>query len=295
MEILLQTERAVAYSDTCTMPDGVKLSVTIIKPSHADKCPIVLYRTPYDAPEKRLEMARSYAESRWMDEGFAIVRQDVRGKGLSEGICEPYENERADGLVTHDYVRALPFYCGEIYLAGRSYLSTVHLSCATAFGDDIKAAALDIQTDRMYFRNFRNGCSYRIGNVEWWLKMLRRRYPDQTREGIYRRPFIDVMRRAIGENLPYYEATLENTEYNSFWQSDPRTYASESLKIPVLFTEGWYDFYIDGMYDMWSRLPEETRRKSAMVIGPWGHNTAVSRNAEHPLPSGNRSEDHALE
>ena len=157
-----------------------------------------------------------------------------------------------------------------------------------------KGAILNIQTDRMYFRNYRNGCCFDFCNLEWWLSMIRREYPNQNLEGAVKRPYKDIMKRVIGAEYPSYTNLLLNDKYNDFWEKDPRTYAIDSLKIPVLFVEGWYDYYIEGMFSMWERLPEETKEKSSFVVGPWGHDTAVSTKAKYPLENGNIPTDYAV-
>lgn len=177
---------------------------------------------------------------------------------------------------TLEFIRQLPFYDQEIYLYGRSYLTTVHLSYLNMEPEDIKGAAFDIQTDRMYFRNYRNGCCAKFCNIDWWLSMMKRQFPEQKREGAEVRPYKDLMKRIVGEDVPEYTACLLHDEYDEFWTADSRTDVIDHLKIPVLFTEGWYDFYIGGMFSMWERLPEATKEKSAFVVGPWPHKTKVT-------------------
>jgi len=293
MDVIFKSQDAVVTGGLVPMPDGVSLYTLIARPKSGETFPIVLFRTPYDAADSVEKVARELAFSDWLSAGFAVVRQHCRGRGLSEGECHPY-HEREDGLATHDFIRTLPFYGGEIYLAGGSYLATVHLACATGFGDDIRGAVLWIQTDRMYFRNYRNGCCYHLCNLPWWLGMLSRRYPDMAKDVPITRPYIDVMERIVGEDVPDYRANLEHIENDEFWTSDPRNFAAESLRIPVLFAEGWYDFYIEGMFDMWERLPAETRAKSAMLVGPWGHATSVSKRAAYPLTNGNIPDDFSV-
>ncbi|MBQ7821140.1 MAG: hypothetical protein IJ391_02530, partial [Clostridia bacterium] len=68
----------------------------------------------------------------------------------------------------------------------------------------------------------------------------------------------------------------------------------DKLKIPTLFTEGWYDFYIDGMFDMWSRLPKSTKSRSALVVGPWGHGTTLPDDSVYPIDNGGIPDDSAV-
>lgn len=276
------------------MPDGVRLYTRIVIPKGTDSLPIVFIRTPYEKSHGGLPHSpEEYAKDLYLQNGYAIVLQHCRGTGDSEGICIPYQ-EKEDGLNTLSYLRTLPFYNGEIFLTGGSYLATVHLSYLSEAPSDIKGAALSIQTDRMYFRNYRNGCNYSFNNLDWWLGMMKRQYPTPDPENTIRRPYVDLMKRIVGEDVPRYTDGLLHDTYDAYWQEDPRTFAMEQLQIPILLTEGWYDFYIEGMFSMWERLPAATKQQSALIVGPWGHSTQV-RNAEYPLPNGNLPEDFIVE
>lgn len=284
-DFLIQTEQYF------TMPDGIRLYTRITHPKHVEKCPIVFIRTPYEAAHNGAPHSNiSQDTQHFLRSGYAVVLQHCRGRGDSEGTCTPYV-ERDDGLHTLDLIRQLPFYNGEIYLFGGSYLSTVHLCYLDTNPSDIKGAVLNVQTDRMYFRNYRNGCCYNFCNLNWWLGMLRRTFPDQALEGAIRRPYKDLMQRILGQSYSPFTDALLHDQYDDFWKNDPRTHVMDNLQIPVLFVEGWFDFYLEGMFSMWQRLPKATRQRSAFLVGPWGHATAVSKAAEYPLPDGNRLPD----
>jgi len=278
-----------------TMSDGVGLYTRVAVPYGVDKCPVVYIRTPYDQPlEGKLYDINELNCNQFIKNGYAVVRQHCRGTGESKGEMTPYE-ERQDGLETLDYIRNLPCYNGEIYLWGKSYLTTVHLMYLNTQPEDIKGAAFEIQTDKMFFRNYRNGCCYDLCFVNWWLDRLKRRFPNQNRDEILKRPYRDLMKRVLGCDIPAYTNGLLNDTYNEYWKKDPRDNVIENLKIPVIFVEGWYDMYTEGMFSMWERLPEQTKKKSAFVAGPWGHDTKVKEDCVYPFPNGNIPEDYASE
>ena len=260
-----------------SMPDGVRLFTRIIAPE-GEKHPIVYIRTPY--ADKRPGIEIDFHE-RFLDRGFALVIQHCRGTGKSEGDCIPYENEREDGLCTLEYIRSLDFYCGEIYLFGGSYLSSVHLLYLSSKPKDIKGAVLEIQTDRMYFRNYMNGCNYNFCNAEWWFGMMKRKYPSPSLSEINRMPYKDIAFRAVGEDVSPFTANLINDKYNDFWKNDPRDNVVDYIDFPVLFVDGWYDFYIGGMFSMWERLPKDTKQKSAFIVGPWDHAVRTNETFEY--------------
>ncbi len=258
--------------DFYVMRDGVGLYTRCTHLNGIEKCPIIFMRTPYDKAGAEI-IPDNFLNDNFVKNGYAVIHQHCRGTGNSEGCCIPYSNEREDGLDTLDLIRKLPIYNGEIYLVGGSYLATVHYSYLSEKQKDIKGAVLYIQTDRMYFRNYKNGCCWDFCNVYWWLNMMKRRYPGYTTKDIIKRPYRDIMKRAVGKDVPEYTNCLLNNEYNDFWKKDTRTNVIEHIDFPVLFLDGWYDFYIDGMFSMWERLGSEVKKKCAFVIGPWGHAT----------------------
>ena len=295
--IMQETDFCTVTEQLIPMSDGVKLYTRVTLPKSTEKCPIVFIRTPYDSPRKGIPCTiADDGEAVYIAAGYGVVRQQCRGSGDSEGYCIPYDaNERNDGLDTLAWIRQQSFYNGEIFLWGHSYYTSVHLLYLNTAPPDIKGAVFGIQTDRMYFHKYRNGCCYDpVGNANWYLDRIRRQYPQQDRTKINQRPYIDIMPRVVGEDIPQFTEMMRNDRYNDFWKKDPRTYLMENLKLPVLFLDGWYDFYLGGMFSMWQRLSPESKEKSAFIVGPWGHSTRTAKNCPYPLPNGNIPEDHAI-
>ena len=133
------------FEEMVPMPDGVKLYTYGVRPPAGVKCPIVIVRNPY-VSEKPVDLA-AYAKGQRGNfaRGYAYLTQHCRGCGLSEGDWIPYESERADGLALLAWVRKLPWYNGEIFLEGGSYLSSVHWSYLNTNPPDVKGACLAIQ------------------------------------------------------------------------------------------------------------------------------------------------------
>ena len=273
------------------MPDGVHLYTRCEYPGDG-KYPAVLIRTPYE--EGRGSACRDENARLFLEHGYVVVTQHVRGRGESEGVCVPYD-EHDDGLATIEHIRNMPFYNGEIFLTGGSYLASAHLCSLADAPTDIKGAALSIQTDRLYFRNFKNGCNYNLNNFEWWLRMLSRRYPDARMETPPLRPYADIAKRVLGEDLASYTDGLIHDTCDGVHTSDSRWNVMDTLSIPILLTEGWYDFYIDGMIDMWRRMPEETRCRSAMIIGPYAHDVKVGKSSDYPLENAELPESYIVD
>jgi predicted acyl esterase len=70
--------------------DGVKLHTVILVPKGAKGLPMLLERTPYNAgiftsDKPKMRDAVWSAQREWVDDGYIIVDQDIRGKYGSEG------------------------------------------------------------------------------------------------------------------------------------------------------------------------------------------------------------------
>ena len=278
------------------MPDGVRLYTRYAVPKGLSRAPIVFMRTPYEGAHGGVPHdASEYDGNMFIKRGYAVVLQHCRGRGDSEGECIPYKNEREDGLASLEYIRRLPFYSGEIYLTGGSYLSSVHLSYLADKPEGVRGAALHIQTDRMYERDYRGGCNYNLCNIDWWARMMERSFPEAQLSRAYERPYREAALRVFGRDVPEYTGRLIHNTNDGFWKSDSRERVMDTLDIPILLTEGWYDFYVDGMFSMWERLPESVRARSAMIVGPYGHNTSVGSDTDYPLENANLPSDWVVE
>lgn len=252
-------------------------------------------RTPYEKGRNGIAYpAEKYENNLFLKNGYAVVLQHVRGTGDSEGECRPY-HERQDGLDTLELIRKQPFYNGEIYITGESYLATVHLCYLNTKPHDIKAAALSIQRDEMFSWRHHNGMCRSYCSLPWYLRMIKKSYTPliDYKDTIYR-PYEKIIERVVGKNIPDFTDMLLNDSYNDFWKNQENAHAVDNLTIPVLLSEGWYDAYVDGMFSMWERLPEKTKEKSVFVVGPWGHATEV-KNSEYSFEHGNLPEDYVVE
>ena len=136
------------------MRDGVKLYTLVQLPETGKKLPTIIKRNPYADPDAPPAMEPFRNEN---THGYAIVYQECRGTGRSEGDCIPFINERNDGLDTLDWIRKQDFYNGELFLEGQSYLSAVHLSYLKTNQPDVKAACLMIMDTERYNLLYRNG------------------------------------------------------------------------------------------------------------------------------------------
>lgn len=261
------------------MADGLKIYTYGNVPPEGEKCAIILQRNPYVA-EEPVNMPNFAAGNLGsLKNGYAHICQHCRGCGMSEGDWIPYKNERADGLALLDWVRKLPFYNGEIFLTGGSYLSSVHLLYLDTNPPDVKGAVLSVQDCNRYNVLYRNGFFKAGLHGGWFVSGYKKKNHDLQRDRsvtFFQFPALDFSRRYFGEPVPELDAELSHPrEDDPFWKtpaggSDSFNALTNST-VPVLLTTNWYDIYTGGLFDMWERLSDERRAQCALLVGAYDH------------------------
>ena len=114
------------------MRDGVRLYTQVDAPSAAEKLPILLLRTPYGLGDLKAEQVAA-ALPELSQDGYIIVRQDIRGRFKSEGqfvmLRQPRDpkdkNAIDESTDTYDSIEWLlknvPNNNGRVGMAGTSY------------------------------------------------------------------------------------------------------------------------------------------------------------------------------
>lgn len=264
--------------------EGNKLYTVVLLPEKDGKFPSIIMRTPYvtSVQNKSDEGAfLSYLADYevWLERGYAIIIQHVRGRGKSSGECIPFVNERVDGLALQEYVRHQSFYNGEIYLVGGSYCAEVHYLTAP-FADDIKGAVLKVKDAERYNFAYRNG-NFKIGLMgDWYVTELYKKddpgRANYTRGNFNTLPLSKFTESLFGEAAPAFDEMLKHPKKDDpYWQTpDGGIYARNAVKnakIPILFQTGWYDIFEGGVFETWNDLSEETKKNCALLVTAYDH------------------------
>ena len=270
------------FEEMLHMPDGVKLYTYGVVPPPGTKCPVVIMRNPYvkDDPIDKDRFLRRQMSN--LDRGYAYVIQHCRGCGRSEGDWDPYENERADGLALLQWVRGRPWYNGEVFLEGASYLASVHWSYLGLNPPDIKGAVLSVQEVNRYNIIYRNGF-YKAGLHGGWFAGKYKQKNTSFKRGKYVQfsefPLMDFSMRSWGETIPSFDNQIAHPRADDpYWQSEEpgsgigfRRALLDST-MPVLLRTAFYDLYTEGVSDMWRETPRSRLANCSLLIDAYGHN-----------------------
>ncbi len=268
---------------TYVQTDGINLFTVIMLPEKTGKFPVVVVRNPYvDEFEQKTEEEICQTYLSWHEtfllRGYAVVYQHCRGRGKSDGDCIPYINEGKDTNALYDWIRQQPFYNGELFLKGNSYLSSVHF-CASPYADDIKGAFLRVQDSERYNICYRNGFLKKGLHGDWYVGMYKRKtlpqknYSDQSWEML---PMSAFTQTVLGEPSEDFDEMLRSPDPSApFWKTqkggaDARG-AMDGVPFPVLLETGFYDIYTGGVFDMWNAMRETTRQNCALLVSPHDH------------------------
>lgn len=251
------------------MRDGVELCTNIFRPPGAAKVPTLLVRTPYGKGE---DLAATY--TMFLKAGYAIVLQDVRGRGHSGGVFRPLDQEVADGHDALDWIASQPWCTGRIGMLGGSYLGIVQWKAALSNNPFLKAispalSGSDDYEDRFYSK----GGALKLGHRLLWLAENLRAplFPMPAfSQFVLNLPLRTSDRAATGQTLELFQTVIDHPTYDSYWKSIGTRRQLDQVRVPVLAFGGWYDNFAENDLEAFSRL-RALSREAHIVIGPWPH------------------------
>jgi len=251
------------------MPDGVRLSANVFLPSEHGRVATILVRTPYG---KGIDLVPNYQA--FVDRGYAVVVQDVRGRYESEGDFEQLHHESEDGDTTLNWIAEQPWSNGKIGMIGGSYLGIVQWKAALRNNPHLKAIFPVVSGDDDYRdRYYSRGGALKLGHrLEWMAENLKLPgyHPDFNRF-IWHLPLRTADVWATGQVSEAYQEAMKHPAYDSFWQAISTGQHLDRVRIPVFAVGGWYDNYVQSDLDAFAAL-RKTSGLNHILIGPWPHN-----------------------
>jgi len=277
----LDTEVRVA------MRDGRELAADLYLPVGAER-PLgtVLIRTPYDRREWRPggENEGWDPTTVFVEQGFALLVQDVRGKWGSQdsGDFHVYRYERDDGFDTLEWTVAQSWSNGRVGTFGCSYLGEVQLLLA-ATGHPAHVAAVPqggagCTNAEMGFKL--GGANPLMDSVGWFSCHGARDFSSvepgvDIAKAVWQLPTIDAI-RANGGPLSDYERVVASEPGDSWWLQETRLMTPhDRFDVPALWVDSWYD-RADTTFAFAERLRRESRSERArrnqfVLLAPCAH------------------------
>eukprot|EP01125_Pyxidicula_operculata_P004528 TRINITY_DN1710_c0_g1_i1.p1 TRINITY_DN1710_c0_g1~~TRINITY_DN1710_c0_g1_i1.p1 ORF type:complete len:596 (+),score=103.72 TRINITY_DN1710_c0_g1_i1:11-1798(+) len=289
--LLCMNTIGVKVEFTVIMRDGIHLSTDVYLPGNL-KYDVILIRTPYDK-EKPISGQRveELVEYFVFKHGFALVVQDVRGRGLSEGTFTKYTREAEDGYDTIEWVVSQDWCTGKVGMMGTSYLAHVQMAAASLTPHGLSCLFVDEGGfSNAYQGGIRNGGAFEMKQLTWAFdqakhspEVLANHSIQEQLEKINLTDWFkpELMPWKKGKNplslVPSYEDSVfdewRNGIFNSFWQQRglyAEGYYNEMVNIPMIHISAWYDPYSRTAvtnYVGLKKLGGDVR----LIMGPWIH------------------------
>ncbi len=265
------------------MRDGIRLSTNIFRPSPTGRFPVVVNRTPYGKAATLTPGLRAF-----IDRGYAVVTQDVRGRYASEGDFNQFLQERNDGEDTIAWAAAQSWCDGRVAMFGGSYVGIAQWRAALAGHPALKAIAPSVSGGDEYFdRYYSRGGGFRLSHRLRWLAENFK--PPQTPVRDFQKtvtylPLRRADRFATGRTLRFYQGAMNHPTYDDYWRSLSTRLRAGSIRVPVHSTAGWFDVYATSDLEMWSLL-RAAGHPARIIVGPWGHNLSPDLPQAHFGPT----------
>lgn len=263
------------------MEDGVTLMTDLYSPKSEGPHPTILMRLPYGR-QGFGPVAEVYAER-----GFHVVLQACRGTDGSGGEFDPLTNERADGLITLDWIKAQPWFDGRLGLSGPSYLGYAQWAICDALPE---RAAMATKVTSAEFQSvvFPSG-AFHLGLWLGWmqvieglrgnpLKMSGRMFSGdverRSAEASMILPLVEADIAVTGHQVPFWRRWFEKAPNNDgFWAEMDHRHRMSATTPPNHFLSGWSDFMLDQLLRDYQSLVA-LGHTPFLTIGPWTHVSA---------------------
>lgn len=242
------------------MPDGVRLVADAWHPGRGGPWPVLLQRLPYG---RSVASSVALPHPSWFARrDYAVIVQDVRGRGDSEGRFTPFVQEVEDGVATIEWAATLPFCDGSVATYGFSYQGLTQLAVAARRPPALRAIAPMMCCPDPY-----DGWTYEGGCLRWpFVASWGAQLAGQERGATPPVPDLEALpiSTALGEHPPQWFAEwLAHPEDDAFWAE--RRVDLEAIEVPAFTVLGWFDDFSSGTARIIEALGAEA------VCGPWAH------------------------
>jgi putative CocE/NonD family hydrolase len=247
--------------------DGVSLAADLVLPDELP-APVVVLRTPYGrSGEPQTKRADVFAGA-----GYCACWVDVRGRGDSEGVFDPYRNDGLDGVDVIAWAAAQDWCDGSVATWGGSYSGRIQWLTALHRPPALKAMIVLVTPSDPFVENptgvpspmhvhwFRmtDGRAMQYTEAVDWMKVYRHR------------PLIELD-EAAGFRSELWREECRHQTLDDWWEPLRYQHRIAEVDMPVLHISGWYDDEEIGTPANFAAMRAAERPGQRLLMGPWGH------------------------
>jgi len=289
-----------------TMRDGIKLFTSIYTPrSKSVRHPVLLYRTPYDIEPGGQDRFNAFMQiySRYTDEEYIMVFQDVRGRYMSEGEFEDIRpvipakksnkdiDESTDTWDTVDWlVKNVKNNNGRVGIFGISYPGFYSTMGIINAHPAVKAVSPQAPVTAWFLGDdfHHNGAfclhdcfSFFYSNGRPHTMLTRKKnqsfiwpVPDSYEFFLSAGTIQNLTSKYFGDSIKFWNDACSHPDYDNFWQSrDPRPFL-KNVTPAVMTVGGWFDAEdLYGALNTYKAIETQNPHSvnNYLVMGPWSH------------------------
>jgi hypothetical protein len=247
--------------------DGVTLAADLVLPDELP-APAVVMRTPYGrGGEQQTKRTDAFAKA-----GYCACWVDVRGRGDSEGVFDPYRNDGLDGVDVIAWAAAQDWCDGSVATYGGSYSGRIQWLTGLHRPPALKAMIVLVPPSDPFVEN-PTGLPSPM-HVHWF-RMTDGRAMQYTEAvdwtEVYRhRPLIELD-EAAGFRSELWRAECRHQTLDEWWEPLRYQHRMGEVDLPVLHISGWYDDEEIGTPANFAAMRAAGRAGQRLLMGPWGH------------------------
>jgi len=247
--LLLPRYPAAAETVMVEMRDGVKLATDVHLPTEGGPAfAVVVARSVYG----RSGPVAEPLIKRFTGQGYALVVQDTRGRGGSEGketvFADDGWGERQDGADTIDWVARQPWCNGKIGTWGMSALGITQVLLAGAT-QRVACQSISVAASNFYSQLAYQGGVFRKSLCEGWLS---------------------------AQKIPYMiDLWHSHPTYDDFWKQYNAETRAPQITAPAVHFGGWWDIFCQGTINNFTTRQHQggagAKGNQKLVMGAWVH------------------------
>ena len=280
--------------------DGVHLYTAVFTPKDRSRTyPILMNRTPYSCrPYGQGRMPGRIGPSRYTeDQKYIFVKQDVRGRWMSEG---KYDNmrphvpgdqsidESSDTRDTIDWLlKNIKGHNGKVGIWGISYPGFYSAAALPEAHPALRAASPQAPIGDFFFDDFHHqgayvqmywmatsvfGYQHSGPTSEQWYKMASVTDQDAYRFYMDLGP-LSNSKKYYGKDNFFWQQLVEHPNYDEFWQARGIVQHLKNVRTPVMTVGGWFDAEdLYGPLEIYRAIEKHNPKTfNCLVMGPWSH------------------------
>lgn len=242
------------------MRDGVGLETDIYLPRGSETSAAILIRTPYNKAAFKPEVSQTGTVATFVEHGYAVLVQDPRGRFGSEGAYAPLFQDDVDSYDTMDWIIEQDWSNGVIGTFGCSYLGETQIAAAPLKHPAWKAAIPMASGGANGGVNGRdrqfalwNGGAFELAmGLSWFEQYGGVTGVDKVAEspGADKPSVTEVLDvlpvssalSKITDKPTQFEEFVTQRPGSTYWSEFPYLNGDETVSVPALFIEGWYDY-----------------------------------------------------